>query len=105
MQDADRRTRGSVSLHLRRTTSCLVAIATVLILASADAEGSGPTPVPPALAPAWQPLRFAAPIPGSYELPHLGKAADGAVLDDGGRVRRLAEFFGRRRQLPGRRSS
>ena len=35
----------------------------------------------PALAPGYQALGFNAPIPGSYQLPVLGKAADGAVVD------------------------
>lgn len=41
---------------------------------------SQPSP-PQKLAPGYQELGFAAPIPGSYQLPLLGKAADGKVVD------------------------
>jgi cytochrome c peroxidase len=35
----------------------------------------------PALAPGYQPLGYTAPTPGSYQLPVLGSAADGKVVD------------------------
>ncbi len=40
-------------------------------------------------APAYRPLAYPAPVPGSYELPPLGAAADGAVLDHEGQSARL----------------
>jgi cytochrome c peroxidase len=46
------------------------------------------------LAPGWAPLRYAAPTPGTYDLPALGEAADGRVLDTAGRQRRLYDFLG-----------
>lgn len=50
----------------------------------------------PVLAPGWEPLGFPPPAPGSYELPPLGAAGDGDVLDSSGRPRRLFDFFGRK---------
>ena len=48
------------------------------------------------LAPGYGELEFAAPAPGSYELPDLGSAADAAVLDEGGEVTSLHEVYGDR---------
>ena len=45
-------------------------------------------------APGWEALRSPAPEPGSYQLPALGDAGDGAVLDTQGRPRRLHAFLG-----------
>lgn len=45
-------------------------------------------------APAYRPLAYPAPAPGSYELPPLGAAADGAVIDRDGRSTRLFEEVG-----------
>lgn len=45
------------------------------------------------LAPGWSPLKFEAPVPGTYELPPLGEAADGELLDTRGTPRRLHELF------------
>ena len=45
-------------------------------------------------APAYQGLQFEPPEPGTYELPALGPAADGFVLDTSGRARRLHDFLG-----------
>jgi cytochrome c peroxidase len=49
---------------------------------------------PQVLAPGWTALGYAAPVPGTYELPPLGRAADGEVLDGRGRTRRLHDVFG-----------
>jgi cytochrome c peroxidase len=46
------------------------------------------------LAPGWEPLNYPAPVPGTYELPVLGEAADGPVLDTSARPRRLHEYLG-----------
>lgn len=45
------------------------------------------------LAPGWGRLAYTAPQPGSYELPPLGLATDGEVLDSRGHTRRLHELF------------
>jgi len=47
----------------------------------------------PVLAPGWAPLNYPAPAPGSYQLPPLGDAADGAVLDTHGEKHRLHDFM------------
>lgn len=45
------------------------------------------------LATGWRELGYAPPEPGSYELPILGPAADGEVLDSHGRAQRLHDLF------------
>ncbi len=47
------------------------------------------------VAPGYGPLEYALPEVGSYQLPALGKAGDGKVLDTTGRVRRLYDLFGK----------
>ncbi len=46
------------------------------------------------LAPGYSPLQFEAPLPGSYELPALGKAEDGDVLDSDGNRLSLQSLYG-----------
>ena len=46
------------------------------------------------LAPGYRVLEYAAPEPGSYQLPPLGKAGTGMVLDEQGRERSLEDYFG-----------
>lgn len=53
-------------------------------------------PAPVVLAPGYADLEFVPPKPGSYQLPVLGRAADGPVLDAGGRSRSLHELFARK---------
>jgi cytochrome oxidase Cu insertion factor (SCO1/SenC/PrrC family) len=48
----------------------------------------------PILAPGYAQLQFTPPKPGSYRLPPLGPAQDGAVLDETGKRLQLAELFG-----------
>lgn len=50
-------------------------------------------PAATALAPGYGSLGFEAPLPGTYTLPSLGPAADGAVLDDGGNPRRMHDLL------------
>jgi len=45
------------------------------------------------LAPGYSNLGFAAPEPGTYELPPLGDAADGILLDSSGAAVKLHELF------------
>lgn len=49
---------------------------------------------PTVLAPFYTKSEFVAPPPGSYELPPLGQAHDGQVLDANGSTVRLHEFMG-----------
>jgi len=44
-------------------------------------------------APGYQPLPYAAPTPGSYQLPVLGEAADARLLDSSGAPQSLHELF------------
>ncbi len=46
------------------------------------------------LAPGYSPLQFEAPLPGSYELPALGEAENGRVLDSQGEPQNLHGFYG-----------
>jgi cytochrome c peroxidase len=49
---------------------------------------------PVVLAPGYADLEFEAPLPGSYQLPPMGDAADGQVLDDEGRALALHDLMG-----------
>lgn len=49
---------------------------------------------PTVLAPGYAALTFEPPAAGSYVLPPLGSAADGAVLDSSGSAHRLHDFLG-----------
>ena len=42
----------------------------------------------------WGVMQFEAPVPGSYQLPPFGKAANGDVLDADNQAKKLADFFG-----------
>jgi len=46
------------------------------------------------LAPGYAPLSFTPPEPGSYTLPAMGSAADGAVIDSEGNSAQLHDFLG-----------
>jgi cytochrome c peroxidase len=46
------------------------------------------------LAPGYNPLPFPAPKPGSYQLPKIGEAADGRVLDSDGKALTLHKLYG-----------
>ena len=46
------------------------------------------------LAPGYKPLLFPAPKPGSYQLPKMGEAADGKVLDSDGKAMNLHDLYG-----------
>lgn len=73
-----------------------LALAAVPGIAAAGepASGSHDHPSPAVLAPGYSPLEFEPPAPGSYELPPLGDAADGVVLDSRGQQRALHDFLG-----------
>ena len=58
------------------------------------ASGAHDHPRPVVLAPGYADLQYAPPPPGSYRLPPLGFAGDGAVLDSGGRGVRVHDFLG-----------
>jgi cytochrome c peroxidase len=85
----------------RRTTLAAIRVATSLLLLVALAS-SATAHDKPAGAPSdgalagYLPLAFRAPEPGTYELPSLGVAADGEVLDTDGRPLRLYDLLGDR---------
>jgi cytochrome c peroxidase len=56
------------------------------------ADSNPPEQAP--LAPGYGQLTFTAPKPGTYELPVLGLAGDGVVLDTAGQARKLHDFMG-----------
>jgi cytochrome c peroxidase len=67
----------------------------VVLAAAADlAHGAELAAAPQVLAPGWTALGYPAPAPGTYELPPLGEAADGEVLDATGHPRHLYDFLG-----------
>ena len=49
---------------------------------------------PPILAPGYSPLTFTAPSPGSYQLPVLGQAANGQILNTENQAMQLHELMG-----------
>lgn len=85
----------------RRATRAAVRVATSLLLLAALVS-SVAAHDKPARAPSdgglagYLPLAFPAPEPGTYELPSLGVAADGVVLDTDGRSLRLHDLLGDR---------
>jgi cytochrome c peroxidase len=66
----------------------------MVVAAASIGTAAGKTDSPPILAPGWEPLAYPAPQPGRYELPPLGEAGDGRVLDTSGKPRRLHDLFG-----------
>lgn len=48
----------------------------------------------PVLAPGYGDLQFKAPEPGTYQLPPIGPAGDGSVIDSDGRTQRLFDLMG-----------
>ena len=74
-----------------------VALAAAVLAASgATCAAEHQHPAPTVLAPGYFALEFPAPVPGTYQLPPLRAAADGAVLDDSGHTRHLYDFMGDR---------
>ncbi len=94
--------RAPILLGGRRRTALWGVCAAVVTLLAASAVVRGHSDRPheqPAasaevLAPGWKPLEFEAPTPGTYQLPPLGLAADGAVVDTDGTPARLHNYFG-----------
>jgi cytochrome c peroxidase len=61
--------------------------------ALADSSANSPVPAAP-IAPGYQALPFKAPEPGSYQLPLLGTAANGEVLNSHGKATQLHNLMG-----------
>lgn len=81
MKKNDRLPRRGPSRHL-----LVAALFLPLWLTSVQAEAP--------LAPGYRALPYAAPVPGSYRLPILGRAADGRVADSDGTSTSLHQTFG-----------
>ncbi len=64
------------------------------LLVSGWLQADGNSPTQQTLAPGYGSLQFTAPTPGSYELPKLGSAADGSVLDTEGKSLNLHSLLG-----------
>jgi len=70
----------------------LLSLALLLGLCGGDLRADEATEVK--LAPAYKPLPFAPPKPGSYQLPKMGEAADGKILDSDGTMMNLHDLYG-----------
>ena len=70
------------------TAACVVGLA--LLACSGAPSPWSPAPEPPGG------LEYVPPAPGAYELPPIGAAADGAVVDADGTSRRLFDYLGDR---------
>ena len=71
----------------------MIAVA-LSICCSATAAQHDRHPEPVVLAPGYADLEFVPPPAGSYQLPSLGPAASGAVLDEQGERHALHDYFG-----------
>lgn len=80
-----------IARALAKLTICIVLAAFSIFAPPISADESRQ---PPPLAPGYQKLPFEAPKPGSYQLPPLGVAADGAVVDSDGKSTRLYDLYG-----------
>jgi cytochrome c peroxidase len=77
-----------------RFSGLLARVVLVLALLAGASDAAVDEPGVSVLAPGWTTLRHAAPVPGTYELPRLGSAADGQVLNSDGSERSLHELLG-----------
>ena len=73
-----------VPTELLRTSLILLAVALITVSSPAAGADSHQHPEPVVLAPGYAALEFHPPPAGSYELPPLGKAADGLITDSRG---------------------
>jgi len=87
--------RLSFVLPPRRARARGMVAAAVGIVLSAGVAAANPQvrTNDPIAAPGWEELSFPAPLPGTYELPPLGDAAGGNVVDSDGTRRTLAELM------------
>ncbi|MCC7411820.1 MAG: SCO family protein [Gammaproteobacteria bacterium] len=74
--------------------ACVTALVLAVVAGAYAHGGSDGSDHPAVVAPpGYAPAAFTAPPAGTYTLPVLGAAADGTVLDELGRTRRLHELF------------
>jgi len=86
--------RRKTALLPRHANSAFVAVAICLAGAAFAASSGHDHPQPVVLAPGYSALEFVPPPAGSYALPPMGSAADGAVLDVRGEHHRLKDYLG-----------
>jgi cytochrome oxidase Cu insertion factor (SCO1/SenC/PrrC family) len=84
---------GRPAIDDMKSLSMLLLLTLATTAASQQAPHHTPSPRPAVLAPGYAALNFDAPAPGTYELPPIGDAADGTLLDSSGTVVRLHELF------------
>jgi len=82
-----------MKISVFQITLALVLVIPASSLLSAETVSTIPSP-PQILAPGYESLKFSPPAPGSYNLPVLGTAADGEVLDSEGNGVRLHRLMG-----------
>jgi len=68
-------------------------LVTLPLLAASQQQAHHKRTAPQVLAPGYSALEFRAPEPGSYALPPLGEAEDGALLDSSGNAVSLHELY------------
>ena len=76
-----------------RSLPILLLAALPVVAASQQQPHHKPAAEPQVLAPGYSALEFPAPAPGTYDLPPLGKAANGTLLDSAGRAVSLHELY------------
>lgn len=76
-----------------RALSLLLLAALPVLATSEEQAHHAPAAEPQVLAPGYSVLAYPAPTPGTYALPPLGVAADGALLDSSGKTIRLHELY------------
>lgn len=79
-----------------RLLSVLLLATLPLAAASQQQPHHNPATQPQVLAPGYSVLEFPAPAPGTYDLPPLGEAANGALLDSSGAAVSLHELYDRK---------
>ena len=76
-----------------RILSVLLLLTSLLAVASDKPPHHKAASQPQILAPGYSALEFTAPEPGTYSLPPLGEAADGALLDSSGAAVSLHDLY------------
>jgi cytochrome c peroxidase len=82
------------TFHYRQVRKCLTCLFYSAWLFGTTATAQEQTPNPEVLAPGWSELEFEPPTAGSYQLPPLGLAGDGTLLDGQGETTQLHGLMG-----------
>ena len=84
----------AAKLHYRQVSKCFTCLFLFAWLFSATASAQEQASNPEVLAPGWSELEFEPPTAGSYQLPPLGLAGDGTLLDSQGETTHLHGLMG-----------